>query len=161
MLLIDKPVGLSSFAVVARVRRQLNVQRVGHAGTLDPLASGLLIVLVGRAETKSQDRFMKLDNEYVVTIELGKISTTDDSEGEITSTKFQFPNLKQFTGKIQQIPPAYSAIHVNGERAYRLARQGKPVTIAPRSVTIYCLELLDYEKPFMTLFTRSLTKLLK
>ena len=84
MLLVDKPRGLSSFAVVAQTRRQLNVKRVGHAGTLDPLASGLLIVLVGRDETKQQDHFMKLEKEYEVTVELGKFSTTDDAEGRIT-----------------------------------------------------------------------------
>ena len=151
MLLIDKPIGPSSFNVVATVKQVLGIERVGHAGTLDPLATGLLIVLVGREETKQQDYFMKLDKEYIVTIELGKLSTTDDREGEITSTTLQMPNLKQFIGEIKQTPPAYSAIHVQGERAYRLARQGKPVTIAPRSVTIYSIELLDYEKPFITL----------
>lgn len=129
----------------------LGVKRVGHAGTLDPLASGLLIILVGREETKHQDRFMKMDKEYVVTVELGKLSTTDDAEGEITSTQFQIPNLQNYVGKIQQIPPAYSAIHVHGERSYRLARQGKVVNLPKRTITIYSIELINLKEPFITL----------
>lgn len=151
MLLIDKPVGISSFQVVATVRRLFGERTVGHAGTLDPLASGLLIVLVGRDETKQQDRFMKLNKEYVVTIELGKLSTTDDAEGQITSTKFQIPNLEKFIGTIQQTPPAFSAIHVNGERAYRLARRGQKLDLPERTVTIYAIEQLDFNEPFITL----------
>lgn len=151
MLLIDKPVGLSSFAIVAQVRQRLGVKRVGHAGTLDPLASGLLIVLVGRDETKQQDRFMQLDKEYVVTIKLGKISSTDDTEGKITNTKYQIPNLEKFIGTIQQKPPAYSAVHINGERAYRLSRQGKIVNLPTRQIEIFSIEILEYNNPFITL----------
>lgn len=151
MLLIDKPLGISSFQVVATVRRLFGEHTVGHAGTLDPLASGLLIVLIGRAETKQQDRFMKLAKEYVVTIELGKLSTTDDAEGEITNTTFQIPSLQDFIGEIEQIPPAFSAIHVNGERAYRLARQGQKLDLPKRNVIIYSIEQLDFKEPFITL----------
>ncbi|MFA6475145.1 MAG: tRNA pseudouridine(55) synthase TruB [Patescibacteria group bacterium] len=159
MLLIDKPEGLSSFAVVAQVRRALGVKRIGHAGTLDPLATGLLIVLVGRDETKQQDSFMKLDKEYVVTIELGKFSTTDDREGELTMTNLPLPTkvefattLKKFIGSIQQTPPIYSAIHVNGARAYKLARSGQTDMVIPtRTVIIHDIELLDFKLPHVTL----------
>lgn len=159
MLLIDKPRGLSSFAVVAQARRSLNVQRVGHAGTLDPLASGLLIVLVGRDETKQQDRFMKLEKEYEVTVALGKLSTTDDAEGRITEnaeiaeyTEADIQKKVQlFVGVIQQTPPAYSAIHIGGERAYKLARRGETVAMPKRIVTIHAIEILQYAWPMLSL----------
>lgn len=159
MLLIDKPIGTSSFQVVATVRRLCGERTVGHAGTLDPLASGLLIVLVGRAETKQQDRFMKLNKEYVVTIELGKLSTTDDAEGRIAknaetaSSSYEeiAAGVKKFIGTIQQKPPVYSAVHVNGERAYRLARQGKIVDLPVRQVKIFSIKILEYNNPFITL----------
>lgn len=159
MLLIDKPVGISSFQVVAIVRRLFGERTVGHAGTLDPLASGLLIVLVSRDETKQQDRFMKLTKEYVVTIELGKLSTTDDAEGEIAKNAETASSsyeeiaecVKKFIGTIQQIPPIYSAVHVNGERAYRLARQGQKLDLPKRTVTIFSIKILEYNNPFLTL----------
>ncbi|MBI4407050.1 MAG: tRNA pseudouridine(55) synthase TruB [Candidatus Kerfeldbacteria bacterium] len=159
MLLIDKPRGMSSFAVVAQARRSLHVQRVGHAGTLDPLASGLLIVLVGRDETKQQDRFMKLEKEYEVTIELGKFSTTDDAEGGITEntelkecTEEEIQKkVQQFVGTIEQTPPAYSAIHIDGERAYKLARRGETVAMPTRTVTIHGIEILEYAWPMLSL----------
>lgn len=161
MLLIDKPTDWSSFDVVAKARKALNVKRIGHAGTLDPAATGLLIVLVGREETKQQDRFMKLEKEYVVTMELGKVSTTDDAEGEITVhesaiqvTRTELEQvLPQFTGEIQQQPPIYSAIHIKGERAYKLARQGKAAEVVMpfRTVTIHSLELMKFDPPLATL----------
>ncbi len=159
MLLIDKPVGWSSFDVVAKARRVLNIKRIGHAGTLDPAASGLLIVLVGREETKQQDRFMKLDKEYVVSIQLGAFSTTDDSEGIITANALPVASsaeefqrqLASWIGEIQQQPPAYSAIHVAGQRAYQLARRGETVELPKRTVTIYQLELLEFTPPVVTL----------
>ncbi len=159
MLLIDKPRGMSSFAVVAQVRRSLHVQRVGHAGTLDPLASGLLIVLVGRDETKQQDSFMKLAKEYEVTIELGKFSTTDDAEGRIAENPERtedteaemIKRVQQFIGTIQQTPSAYSAIHIDGERAYKLARRGETVEMPKRTVTIHGIELLHYAWPMLSL----------
>lgn len=159
MLLIDKPVGWTSFDVVAKARKLLNVKRIGHAGTLDPAASGLLIVLVGREETKQQDQFMKLDKVYEVTIKVGEFSTTDDVEGEISSNTYRLPNtsnefqlqLQQFTGTIQQQPPAYSAIHVAGQRAYQLARRGEVVELPKRTVTIHQLEILEFEPPLVTL----------
>lgn len=159
MLLIDKPRGITSFAVVAQTRRLLNVKRVGHAGTLDPLASGLLIVLVGREETKQQDRFMKLEKEYTVTIELGKLSTTDDAEGGIAehsertedTEEEMIKRVQQFVGTIEQMPPAYSAIHIDGERAYKLARRGDTVTLPKRTVIIHSIEILQYTWPILSL----------
>lgn len=159
MLLIDKPRGITSFAVVAQARHSLNVQRIGHAGTLDPLASGLLIVLVGRDETKQQDSFMKLAKEYEVTIELGKMSTTDDAEGRIADSAEvtedaeaeMIVKVKKFIGEIQQTPPAYSAIHIDGERAYKLARRGETVEMPKRTVTIHAIEILQYAWPMLSL----------
>ncbi len=161
MLLVDKAVGWSSFDVVAKARKALQVKRIGHAGTLDPAATGLLIVLVGREETKQQDRFMKLEKEYEVTFELGKVSTTDDAEGEITVremdhviTRSEFEAvLQRFIGPIQQQPPIYSAIHINGERAYKLARQGKAadVVIPFRTVMIHAIQIIAMQLPFITL----------
>lgn len=161
VLLIDKPAGWTSFDVVAKIRGAISQKegkrvKVGHAGTLDPFATGLLIVLVGDA-TKRQDEFMKLEKEYTASMCLGETSTTGDPEGtieEIPKSKYQIPNqeeiekvLRKFTGKIQQTPPAYSAIKVDGQRAYKLARAGKEVKIEPRTITIYQLTITKYEFP--------------
>lgn len=160
IVLIDKPKGWTSFDVVGKIRstvRQLTGQKVkvGHAGTLDPLATGLLIVLVGKA-TKQQDAFMKQDKVYEVELKLGQTSTTADEEGEKTHVSHKKPTqealektLTQFTGTISQVPPAYSAIKIDGQRAYKLARTGKEVTIEPRQVTIYQIADLDYQYPLI------------
>jgi len=165
VILIDKPAGLTSFGVVARVRRQLTEQlrlkkgkehqrvKVGHTGTLDPFATGLLILLSGKMTKKSAE-FLKLDKVYEATIELGATSTTGDPEGEITQCEAKMVTLeavqevlKNFVGEIEQTPPIYSAIKVDGQRAYRLARQGKPVEMPTRQVTIHNIELLDFNFP--------------
>lgn len=158
VLLIDKPKGWTSFDVVGKIRSELRNQtgqkvKVGHAGTLDPLATGLLIVLVGAA-TKKQDEFMKLDKVYEVTAKLGQTSTTGDEEGEKTAVSNRIPDLQEvsdvinsFVGKISQIPPAYSAIKVDGQRAYKLARAGKEVKLELRQVTIYSIEQIAYIYP--------------
>ena len=165
IILVDKPAGWTSFDVVAKIRGTLNSKyqipntkkiRVGHAGTLDPFATGLLIVLVGEA-TKEQDRFMKLDKEYEATLKLGYSSNTGDPEGVITKNekpKTDNPSrqqiektLNQFLGEIEQTPPAFSAIKVNGERAYKLARAGKKVEIKSRRITIHELEIMNFEFP--------------
>lgn len=161
ILLVDKPADWTSFDVVAKIRGKLRQNdakvKVGHAGTLDPFATGLLIVLVGSA-TKDQDKFMKLDKEYEATLFLGATSTTGDPEGEISPTSFAVSSiseskidqtLRKFTGEISQIPPAYSAIKVDGKRAYKLAREGKEVKIEPRKVTIYEIELKKYDFPVL------------
>lgn len=159
MILVDKPLGWSSFDIVAKTRHLFNVKRVGHAGTLDPAATGLLIVLIGRDETKLQDQFMRLDKEYVVTIELGKTSTTDDSEGRIAENPEStedtevdmIKRVQQFVGTIEQTPPVYSAVHIDGERAYKLARRGETIEMPKRTVTIHGIEILHYTWPMLSL----------
>lgn len=158
VLLIDKPAGWTSHDVVAKVRVHLRSLegkkvKVGHSGTLDPFATGLLIVLTEK-DTKRADEFLKLDKTYEVTAQLGAKSTTGDPEGEITPVSSLEPAakdvktaLKSFLGEIMQTPPAYSAIKVNGKRAYQLARAGKNVKLEPRKVKIHKLEATRYEYP--------------
>lgn len=169
IILIDKPAGWTSFDVVAKVRGKIRAGyiakgekptkrqlKVGHAGTLDPFATGLLIVLLGDA-TKKADEFLKLDKTYEFTAKLGETSTTGDPEGEIAKSNQQ-PEisegqvkaaLKGFTGEITQTPPAFSAIKINGQRAYKLAREGKAVHMPSRRVRIDRLELILYEYPYL------------
>lgn len=162
LLLVDKPAGWTSFDVVNYVRKIVaqvegkkpKQVKVGHTGTLDPFATGLLVLLVGKEYTKRAAELSKLDKTYEITMKLGETSTTGDPEGEITPVSDTTPEetalketLQQFTGIIEQVPPAYSAIKVNGQRAYKLARAGKKVEIEPRKVTINRLELLSYVYP--------------
>ena len=182
ILLVDKPKGWTSFDVVAKVRSILRTAtrnqqlvnsnnklisnssllvssspkvKVGHTGTLDPLASGLLVILIGKY-TKKAPELTKLDKTYKVTMKLGQTSTTGDSEGTITVPISVRPDInrvqikkvfREFIGEDLQTPPAYSAIKVNGQRAYKLARQGKEVKLEPRKVTIYNIQLIDYSYP--------------
>jgi tRNA pseudouridine55 synthase len=135
--LIDKPTGVTSHDVVLAVRRALGGVKVGHAGTLDPFASGLLIILLGRA-TKAQAQLMGLPKRYEVIARLGARSSTGDPEGEIERTGLMpAPDVMLPEGLIMQRPPAYSAVKVGGERAYRRARRGERFELAPRPVTIY------------------------
>jgi tRNA pseudouridine55 synthase len=138
ILLIDKPAGITSHDVVARVRRALHGVRTGHAGTLDPFATGLLLVLVGRA-TKSQQTLMALRKRYETVAQLGATSSTGDTEGEVTETGKLPPDPPQMpTGEVRQRPPAYSAVKVGGERAYRRARRGEHVEMPERIVSVHC-----------------------
>jgi tRNA pseudouridine55 synthase len=147
ILLIDKPVGLTSHDVVARVRRSLGGAKTGHAGTLDPFASGLLIVLVGRA-TRLQRRVMELPKRYETVARLGALSSTGDPEGEITETGRLPPDPPVLpTGEIRQRPPIYSAIKIKGERAYRKARRGEHFEMPERIVTVNRFEQLWREQP--------------
>jgi len=164
VIFVDKPTGMTSFGAVARVRRILSQReghkvKVGHTGTLDPFATGLLILLAGKA-TKRAPELTKKDKVYEATIRLGEISTTGDPEGEITKTRKAIPDraiiedtLKQFVGDIRQTPPAFSAIKVNGQRAYKLARAGKEVEMPSRVVTIYSLDIIDYSVPELRIRT--------
>jgi tRNA pseudouridine55 synthase len=137
ILLMDKPVGLTSHDVVAAVRRSLGKPKTGHAGTLDPFASGLLIVLVGRA-TRIQDRVMALPKRYETVARLGARSTTGDPEGEITHTgRIPLDPPRLPTGKLRQRPPIYSAVKVGGERAYARARRGERFELPERTVKVY------------------------
>lgn len=162
MILIDKPAGMTSFGVVARVRRVLSKQagrkiKVGHTGTLDPFATGLLILMAGKYTKKCQD-FLKLDKRYEATIRLGATSTTGDIEGEIQDTPqenaaMNFSTIqtvvKSFQGEITQRVPAFSAVKINGERAYKLARKGEKVEMPERKVKIYEINIVDYKWPYL------------
>lgn len=162
LLLIDKPAGMSSFGVVARVRRQLSQQagkkvKVGHTGTLDPFATGLMIIVVGDY-CKRAGEFSKLDKSYEATIRLGQTSSTGDPEGDITPVSDTKPTkqavdaaLVPLRGEIQQTPPIYSAIKIDGQRAYKLAREGKTVDMPTRTVTVHSLELVNYAYPELTI----------
>ncbi len=193
IILIDKPAGISSFGVVAKVRGALKAKyghkvKVGHTGTLDPFATGLLILLSGKMTKKSND-FLKKDKTYEATLKLGFTSTTGDPEGEITKfsnegfkesvggydrdrrsaspvttgasdSVSEKPSLKTiesalqtFVGTISQTPPAFSAIKINGQRAYKLARKGEKVEIPSRNVTIYSIDILDYTYPELKIRT--------
>ena len=164
IILIDKPAGISSFGVVAKVRGALKAEfghkvKVGHTGTLDPFATGLLILLSGKMTKKSND-FLKKDKTYEATLKLGHTSTTGDPEGEITPRSELQPELdiiqstlQSFIGEIEQTPPAFSAIKINGQRAYKLARKGEEVKIPSRKVTIYSIETLDYKYPELKIRT--------
>ena len=158
ILLIDKPSEMTSFGVVARVRRILSKQagkkvKVGHTGTLDPFATGLMILVIGK-ECRNAGRYTKLDKTYEATVRLGQISSTGDPEGEITDVSDRQPTreeieqvLAQYTGEITQRPPIYSAIKVDGQRAYKLARDGQEVEIPTRQVMVHTLELIEYSYP--------------
>ncbi len=157
---INKPAGWTSFDVVAKMRGITGIRSIGHAGTLDPFATGLLIILVGKEFTKRQSEFMKLDKEYEATLKLGEASTTGDTEGEITPfakvRNLGKPKreeissiLNKFIGEIEQTPPPHSAIKINGERAYKKARRGEQFEIPKRKITIYDLELIDCKYPFV------------
>ena len=159
VIFVDKPAGISSFGVVARVRRILSQKvgkrvKVGHTGTLDPFATGLLILVYGKMTKQAQD-FTKLDKVYEATFVLGTESSTGDPEGEISTQKAEPEiSLKQIkdaikvnTGKIQQRPPIFSAIKINGQRAYKLARQGKTLDMPSRAIEIYNMELLSWQSP--------------
>lgn len=141
MILADKPAGITSHDMVARARHALGKRRVGHAGTLDPFATGLLILLVGRA-TRVQRYLMELPKTYEVVARFGATSTTGDTEGEITETGVLPDALTLPVGGLSQRPPAYSAVKVGGERAYAKARRGEEVVLDERPVTVHSFDLL-------------------
>lgn len=144
ILLIDKPAGPSSHGIVAAVRRAVGRGvKVGHAGTLDPFASGLMIVLVGRG-TRASQFLLGLDKRYETLAQLGSTSTTGDPEGEITVTgRVPASPLQLPTGAVRQRPPAYSAIKIDGERAYKRARRGEEVEVPERTVQVHAFTELD------------------
>ncbi|HEY8999463.1 MAG TPA: tRNA pseudouridine(55) synthase TruB [Candidatus Saccharimonadales bacterium] len=164
-LLIDKPAGWTSFDVVNKVRRMAETSGfnttgrkrfpVGHTGTLDPLATGLLVLLLGKA-TRDAMMLTKLDKTYEVTMKLGETSTTGDDEGEKTHASDVRPAreeleaaLQKFVGDSMQTPPAFSAIKINGQRAYKLAREGKAPELTARPIHIEAIKLASYEYPFV------------
>lgn len=154
VLILDKPVGMTSHDVVQVVRRGTGIRRAGHTGTLDPRASGVLVVLIGPAVRLSE--FVSAsDKRYQATLRLGSSTDTFDAEGRVTQTassadisEEQFHKaLDQFVGEIEQIPPPYSAIKVDGRKAYEMSREGEEVNLAPRKITVYSLELLEWSPP--------------
>lgn len=164
ILLIDKPATMTSFGVVARVRRVLSEQegkrvKVGHTGTLDPFATGLMIVVTGK-RTRDAERFSKLEKVYEAEIVLGQTSTTGDPEGELSAVSDRRPTQEEieqatnsFIGEITQKPPIYSAIKINGRRAYDLARKGEIPEMPLRSVTVFSLDILEYTYPSLRIRT--------
>jgi tRNA pseudouridine55 synthase len=170
LLLVDKPAGWTSFDVVKYVRgivarasdQPYKRIKVGHSGTLDPFATGLLILMIGKTFTTTSERILKQDKSYQAKLEFGKISTTGDPEGELSnSNRYSIkPSLTEllkvldsFKGTISQTPPTFSAIKVNGVRAYKLARQNQEVKLKARVVTVKSLELIDYSYPMAEIKT--------
>ncbi len=157
-LAIAKPAGITSHDVIARLRHITRLRAIGHTGTLDPLATGVLVVCVGKA-TRLASFVEAQEKEYLAGVQLGAVSNTYDSTGIVTTSpdatpiaRAEFANvLEKFTGHIQQLPPAFSALKIKGERAYALARRGEPVTLAPREVVISALELVSYKWPHASL----------
>jgi tRNA pseudouridine55 synthase len=162
-ILVDKPTDMTSHDAVAIVRRTLGERSVGHLGTLDPAATGLLVIAVGKKALKVIELFSDMTKEYEANVTLGAVSSTYDKEGVIEEvsmkpgveipTDIQIQNLiaDRFIGKINQVPPSYSAVHINGERAYRLAQKGVEVEMPSRSVEIHKCEVLSYQYPYLQL----------
>jgi tRNA pseudouridine55 synthase len=154
LLNLNKPAGITSRRVVDRVQRLVRPDKVGHAGTLDPLASGVLVLGIGQA-TRLVEYIQEMSKRYSATFLLGRTSTTEDVEGQVTELAGATPPARaeleraarELTGEIEQRPPIFSALQISGRRAYELARAGQPVELAPRSVRIDRLEIVRYEYP--------------
>jgi tRNA pseudouridine55 synthase len=157
LLLVNKPRGISSFDVIRRLRRITGVRKIGHAGTLDPQATGLMLILMGAA-CKRAAEYSKLDKRYVAEARLGAMSSTGDEEGEKTPVSDRVPTreeieaaLEPFRGNITQVPPVYSAIKIGGREAYKRARAGETVEMPARPVTVYELDVVSYDYPLVAL----------
>jgi tRNA pseudouridine55 synthase len=154
VILIDKPKGWSSFKAVRKIRSAVNVKKVGHAGTLDPMATGLLIICTGK-KTKSISEYQGMYKVYEGTITLGKSSPSMDTETEITEVKIPegvteeriLAEKEKFTGRIKQVPPMFSALKVNGKPLYKMARQGKEIKREPREIEIYEFQIKKIDLP--------------
>ncbi|MBV9592518.1 MAG: tRNA pseudouridine(55) synthase TruB [Actinobacteria bacterium] len=154
LVVVDKPPGLTSHDVVGRIRRLAHTRRVGHAGTLDPMATGVLVVAVGRA-TRLLTHLLLAEKTYIATIRLGQATSTDDAEGEPTgghdpsglTTEAIDRALARFTGSIEQVPSRYSAVKIGGRRAYELARAGEDVELTARAVTVNVFERRSAPRP--------------
>ena len=154
VLVIDKPINMTSHDVVQIIRKGTGIRRAGHTGTLDPRASGVLVVLIGPA-VRLSEYVSASDKRYQATIRLGSSTDTYDSEGSITNsadwetiTEEQFNEvLQKFVGEIEQVPPPYSAVKVKGRKAYDLAREGEEVDLAPRLIQVYSLEVIEWAPP--------------
>lgn len=157
LLIINKPAGPTSHDIIDSLRKITGIKRIGHAGTLDPFASGVLVVAVGRETTKKIQTLVGLDKKYVATLRLGAESDTYDRDGKIIKSKKLQPIaakeiesvLKEFTGKQQQIPPMYSAKKIKGQKLYQLARQGITIERQPTTIEIFQIRLLKYDFPLL------------
>lgn len=154
VLVVDKPVGLTSHDVVQVIRKGTNIRRAGHTGTLDPRASGVLVVLIGPA-VRLSEYVSASDKRYQAILQLGSSTDTYDAAGTVTRsrpveniTEAQFEEaLKKFVGEIEQVPPPYSAVKVKGRKAYEMAREGEEVDLSPRKINVYSLDLLEWAPP--------------
>jgi tRNA pseudouridine55 synthase len=150
-VLVDKPKGWSSFKVIQLLRSRSGIRKIGHAGTLDPMATGLLICCVGRSATRTIDRYMNLEKEYTGVLRLGEETASYDAESEVTESRDCtdvtdsdiMESFKQFVGEIDQIPPMYSAIKIGGRRLYKLARKGVTVDRPARRVRVDVFEFIE------------------
>ncbi|RPJ51676.1 MAG: tRNA pseudouridine(55) synthase TruB, partial [Chloroflexi bacterium] len=154
VLVVDKPVGLTSHDVVQIVRKGTNIRRAGHTGTLDPRASGVLVILIGPA-VRLSEYVSASDKRYQAVVRLGASTDTYDADGRIISTspvdkisedEFE-ESLQSFVGEIEQVPPPYSAVKIKGRKAYEMARDGEDIDLAPRRIKVYSLELLEWAPP--------------
>lgn len=155
LLLVNKPIGKTSFSLVAALRKRIGVKKIGHAGTLDPFASGLMVLLVGKNYTRQSHQFLGQDKEYTAELMLGVTTDTYDCEGRVILTCDKVPSkaeiedvIQQFQGEIEQIPPMYSAKKVNGQKLYLLARKGKTIERSPVKIKV-CIEFIEYAYPFL------------
>lgn len=155
ILLVDKEKGRTAFYLVKVLRNLSGIKKIGHAGILDPFATGVMVMLIGRPYTKISDRFLKDDKEYIATIKLGEATDTFDCDGTVTRTSDQEPSLpeieeilSEFQGTIEQIPPMFSAKKINGQKLYHLARQGIEVERKPITIEV-TTTLLDYSYPYL------------
>lgn len=157
ILLIDKPPGKTAFSLVASLRRHLKIKKIGHAGTLDPFATGVMVMLIGKAYTRLSDSFLGQDKVYTAEVRLGITTDTFDCDGKIQKESSLIPTqeevvqqVEKFQGEIEQIPPMFSAKKVQGKKLYELARQGKSVERKPVTLKVQT-EILQYEYPFLHL----------
>ena len=157
VIFIDKPAGMTSFDVIKRLRVVTKIRKIGHAGTLDPFATGLLIICISRQATRCIDEFTQLDKTYTAILKLGEKTDTADIEGKIIEIKDVPDTVEQniddvfslFLGEIDQVPPQFSAIKKDGVRLYKTARKGIQVEIEPRKVFIHTLSFLNYQEPYL------------
>lgn len=154
---VYKPKGPTSFDIISRLRKITGIKKIGHAGTLDPLASGVLVVGIGREATRKLSEVVESEKEYLATIKFGAKSTTDDEAGEKNNVKVTKKltrddiekALKKFHGKIMQLPPNFSAIKIKGKRAYKLARRGEIPKLKKRPVEVKSIKIIKYKWPLL------------
>jgi tRNA pseudouridine55 synthase len=155
LLLVNKPKGRSSFSLIPLLRKKLDLKKIGHAGTLDPFATGLLIFLVGKNYTRRSDSLLCQSKEYIAEVKFGETTDTYDLEGKITATSDRIPSLDQievalhsFQGEVMQIPPMFSAKKIGGKKLYDLARKGEEIERKPVKVVMQ-IDLIDYQAPYL------------